>query len=149
MGRVRARSKVFGYGDNIHAIPAVISAGVQHFADEMNAKTSDFTLGRRQIGIRLGPVKGIEFMAIIADLDREHIVLQSNRHLDEVLLFIVVTVFDDIGDQFLNGEVGREDRFRLGAVFFQKGGYLVGQAGQFAKIIPKGEGNNRHKGNTY
>ena len=79
--------------------------------DEVYAKTADSGLFGRKRDVWFKPLERIEFFSVVADFDVERILRHFEADGDLMLQGIIVPVFDYVGNDFLDGEVGGEDDF--------------------------------------
>jgi hypothetical protein len=56
-----------------------------------------------------GLIEGIEFLSVVADFDVERARRDIKANGDLMFQSVVISVFDNVGHDFLNGEVGSEN----------------------------------------
>ena len=87
----------------------LVRAGIQYLANEVEAKATDLGHVRPKGDIRFGLIERIEFPSVVADFNVEAVFRNLQADNDLMLPGVVVAVFDGIGHDFLNGEVGGEN----------------------------------------
>ena len=100
----------------------------------MDAKATDLGLVRPKgdIGFRL--IEGIEFPAVVTDFNVEAVFRNLQADNDLMLPGVVVAVFDGIGHDFLNGEVGGENDAFGCVIALEKLRRCVGRRGKIIEI---------------
>ena len=79
--------------------------------DEVYAKTADSGLFGRKRDVWFELIERIESFSVVADFDVERILRHFEADSDLMLQGIIVSVFNYVGHDFLDGEVGGEDDF--------------------------------------
>lgn len=136
----RMRSEVFFHRDDVFAFTPFMGAGIEHVADEMDAQSADVPLGSGERGVGGRLIEGIEAVAIIANPDGKVVRMFGQMDADLVFVGIIVTILDDVGDQFLNREIGGENDVGSNAIGLQEFRRGIRHVGQFAEVVAQTQG---------
>ena len=121
-----------------------VRAGIQHLANEVDAKATDLGLVRPKGDVRLGLIERIEFPSVVADFNVEAVFRNLQADNDLMLPGVVVAVFDGIGHDFLNGEVGGENDAFGCVIDLEKLRRCIGRRGKIIEIAIDLEDDTGH-----
>lgn len=119
---------------DVSSLAPVVRAGIQHLANEVDAKATDLGLVRPKGDVRFGLFERIEFPSVVADFNVEAVFRNLQADNDLMLPGVVVAVFDGIGHDFLNGEVGGENDAFGCVIALEKLRRCVGRRGKIIEI---------------
>ena len=119
---------------DVSSLAPVVRAGIQHLANEVDAKATDLGFVRPKGDVRFGLIERIEFPSVVADFNVEAVFRNLQVDNDLMLPGVVVAVFDGIGHDFLNGEVGGENDAFGCFIALEKLRRCVGRRGEIIEI---------------
>ena len=99
------------YSQYVEAVFPPVNNVTDRFAYKMQAQAANFTLVQRHMDVRFGRLRRIEWMPVIFQLQADSVREQREVHRDLVRTRVVVAVFDDVGDNFLNGQINSKKAF--------------------------------------
>ena len=100
----------------------------------MDAKAADLGLVRPKGDVRFRLIERIEFPSVVADFNVEAVFRNLQADNDLMLPGVLVAVFDAIGHDFLNGEVGGENDAFGCVIALEKLRRCVGRRGKIIEI---------------
>ena len=100
----------------------------------MDAEASDLAFFNRFVCVDFVPIKWVERIAMVAEADGDLVSLAEKFDEAAFLPGLNTTVFDDIGDEFLEDDLEVEDLLRRGTFFLAVGGEKRVEPCQFAKF---------------
>ena len=110
--------------------------------DEVYAKTADSGLFGRKRDVWFGLIERIEFFSVVADFDIERIPRHFEADSDLMLRGIIVSVFNYVGYDFLDGEVGGEDDFGRCVIALEEPRRRVSRCSKIVEIVSRSSGRN-------
>ena len=128
-------SQLLTKSHDVSSVTPVVRTGIEHFADEVDAKTADSGLFGRKRDVWFGLIERIEFFSVVADFDVERILRHLEADSDLMLRGIIESVFDDIGHDFLDGEVGGEDDFGRCIIALEEPRRRVSRCSKIIEIV--------------
>ena len=96
---------MFDQGGDILRAETLVRHLVHHLFYEVQSQSANLPVIQREIRLGRDATKRIEWTPVVSNTHNESIPFQRNGHVDDVLLFVIKCVGDDVVEQFVEDQV--------------------------------------------